>query len=376
MFPVDDLDKIIPSWFKFWSGQRKNEAGHIIDGTLMCIGDGPGVDAQGNEVPGTATWRDRRREPPKDEIITARDPATGLIKRRCWGTKCVDAGNCKQNMQVFCILPLVSPVDIYRIDTSSWRSMRSFFNTLNQCQMLGGRIAGRPYRVIKKEVPVPFWDKEKQQEFKSMKPLVFLEEWDHVEFLQLHGKQVASLQEQLAAGKINLRLPTAEEAALLPSPELYPTEPFSQAGEQKAAQAEVVQGKVDGAKALLTDPEVKAAIDEFEHYLGTKIGDKDRMMRIRKFESEPDPKAAVLAAVRGATTDLKARAAKPAAQAPLPPGWQDNSPPPNEAPPPPEAEAAPPQTPLAATKAAKPRAQPQRVAPNPNTPPPDADGII
>lgn len=355
VFPVDDLDLIIPSWFKYWSGQRRNDAGKIIDGTLVCIGDGPGKDQEGNEIAGVATWRDRGRSPPEDQMISQRDPQTGLIKRACWGTKCTDAGKCKQNMQVYCILPLVSPKDIYRIDTSSWRSMRSFFNTLNQMQMLGAKIAGRAFRVVKKEVPVTFWDKEKQKEFKSMKPLIFLEEWDQHEFLQLHGKHVESLQSQLAAGKIHLKLPSKEEAQLLPSPELYPTDPAAPPGADAPA---VTQTKVANAQSVVADPDVKAAFDDYAAVLGKPLTDKDRLILVRQKEGAPDLKTAVLEAIKKGKAEIQAKNEKHAEGK--------------------KVQAKPAAAPKTETKPAAPppAAVATKLAPNPNTPAPDADGIM
>lgn len=348
MFPVDDLDKVIPTWFKFWSGQKRDDAGNIKDGTLLCIGEGPGHDEQGNLVPGVATWRARDRMPPKDEMMGERDPHTGYIQRKCFGTKCVDAGNCKQNMQVYCILPRVSPTDIYRVDTSSWRSIRNFFNTLNQMQMLGGRIAFRPFKIVKKEVPVPFWDKEKQKEYKSMKPLMFLEEWDHVEFKQLHGAQVEQVQQLHLSGKIRLRLPTAEEAMVTPSHELYPTE--SSAAVAPAVDAVPVQPsaqqRVEVAKQLLEHPDVKAMLAEYENATNARMSDKEKLLRARQFENEKDPVAAILAAIRGGIENARSKAAKPAAAPPAP------------------------------AAAVKPAAVAPVTAAPPKGPQPDADGII
>lgn len=320
VFPTRDMERVVPHAYKFWSGGRMNEEGNIIDGVLKCIGNGSYTDETGVEIAGTADWRDKNNLPPKDEILTERDRRTGMVKRMCWGRNCVDYGNCKQNMTMYFTIPRVHPTDIYEMHTSSWSSINSVINLVNQVLMAKDDLVDTVFRIFKKPVPNSFWDREKQKEVKGVKDKVFMEEWDTEKFMIEHGAQV--IQARINAKKTSgqflaahhgpalaalaaASLPSREAAMLNRSAEQYPVEPPAIEVLAKDSSSGV------NVESLIDDPDLQLAFDEYARVIGSPLSAKDRLILIKKKEGAPDLKLEVLRTLRRRTEERRSQLQPP-----------------------------------------------------------------
>jgi len=288
-FPVNDPGRVAPSGFKAWSGQRRDAKGNIVDGVLKCAGDGSYKDEFDVVIPGEAEWMDRNSLPPEDEIIGERNPETGKVRRTCYGTTCVDykAGNCKRNMQMYVVLPLISRYYIYRIDTSARKSIESVVLRLNQTFMQGGDITQQVYEIYRKPTTVQRWNEKEKKMIKDLKPLMFMRELDTQDFMQLNGEAYSKAGLILGPKSLAKALPSPEEQKQSPSPDLYPTEPPA---------IEVVARTPGGdtPESLVDHPDLRLAFDEYGRLcLGHELSAKDRLILIKKKEGSPNLKEEV-----------------------------------------------------------------------------------
>lgn len=288
-FPGNDLNKVIPTWFKLWTPSLK-KGNEIVQGRLLCQGDGP-LDG----APGTAEWKDRNRMPVGD-VLGPRDPKTGFVKRPCMGKECPDAFDgkgypkCKQTMQVFCILPLVSFGDVYIISTSSWGSIRSFHNLLgwHQTAFNPDYIVFNYYKLAREEEAIRYFDKRESKEKDSVQYIMKLFHQDKEEFEAKYVDRLKNRQAQISAGSMSIYLPDHEEASQLPMDELYPMIEAPIVEEKTAEQL---------ADVVAQDEEVSNAFTLLETAMGKKFPPKARQIAVLKKIKEPDVKAAVLAEI-------------------------------------------------------------------------------
>ena len=284
MFPSNDIESVIPTWFRWFSAGQKDASGKVIGGKRICQGNGE-ID---KDTPGEATWFDRNRKPPEDEIISV-DVASGQIKRKCYGKFCVDArdekGNpkCKQGMQVFCILPRVGFYGVYEIDTTSWDTITAFDSALNWWLSLpGGSFRWQPFKIKKVEKVKTFYDARAQQEKTSKQQIMTLE--FNPQFEQIHGDDMRLKLGQLRNSE-QVMLPPAEELDELGMEDHYPVL-------DAAAQAHPAESPVT-VENLVDDPDLTLAFDEYGKLLGKEFTAKDKAMLIKKKEGAPDLKEVV-----------------------------------------------------------------------------------
>lgn len=311
-FPTTNIEQLIPTWYKYFNSSTKGSNGEIKTGSLVCIGDGP---LEG--CPGRATWMDRSRLP-SDGVLNngERDPKSGHIYRECWGKDCSDArdarGNtkCKQTMQVYCFLPLVSMSDIYVITTSSWYSIRSFHERLMWDQRANGPeyilgpvlrnnklTQGNYYKIIREVTETKYKDSVTGAEKKSTQYVMLLKGSSQEMFLNSNMPRLQLVASKMQYGAPMLALPTAEEAIHMPMEDIYPTI------EGKVEVPVVLQPSID--EVLLKDPEVLAAFDALAIAKGIKFTDKAKRQSILKKASQPDVKKAVLDEIAMAIASAK-----------------------------------------------------------------------
>jgi len=296
MFPVADPNKVLPTWYKLWTPSLK-KGNKIEQGRLLCKGDGP---YEGE--PGAAEWYDKIREPVSG-VIGARDPATGRIKRECWGKSCPDAfddrGNpkCKQAMQVFCILPRVSFGEVYIINTSSWGSIRSFHDWfIWHLTAFGPKyVTTNYYKIAREEEATRYFDKKENKEKNSIQYIMKLMPQDTKEFEMLYASRLSETKIMFQPGEAAKLLPTSEEADQMAMDEIYPCIDVSK--ESKPSPLQAAHTRLSKAEALLDDPDVVAAFSAFEAATGKVMDRKTRLMGVRARENEPDMKSAVLLAL-------------------------------------------------------------------------------
>lgn len=283
MFPSDNLDQIIPTWYKWFSGAVKNDKGAVIGGRLKCYGDGPEVTGE----PGIATHIDKM------------DPVTRRVPTRpCHGEACPDyfdhkgRQQCAKTMQVFCMLPLISMYGVFEIDTKSIHSILSFHRQLRFVKgMNGGVVKGLPFRIVRVETVTTYPD-PRTGEQRSGKQYI-MELHPDEDFKNRHGKELLG-KLQSTFSNSNILLPPADELILRPSGEAFALE------EGADAEAEVVPPKpaVVVAEEVANDPEVVALFEEYASILGKKFSDKARLIAVRKKEGAADLKGEVVETLR------------------------------------------------------------------------------
>lgn len=271
MFPSDDIESVIPTWWRWFSAGQKDSSGKVIGGKRICQGTGE-LD---QNTAGEATWFDRNRKPPEDEIISV-DAASGQIKRKCYGKYCVDAkdekGNpkCKQGMQVFCILPRVGFHGVFEIDTTSWDTITAFDSALNWWLSLpGGSFRWQPFKIKKVEKVKTFYDAKANVEKTSKQQIMTLEY--NAAFLTLHGDDMRHKLAQLQNNPQSMLPPAPEELADMTMEDNYPV-----------IEAAPSKPQPDEAQALLSDPDLVLAFDEFARVMETTFSAKDRLTLIKK----------------------------------------------------------------------------------------------
>jgi len=315
IFPSGFLDEVIPTWYKKYSASvmSGNEVKH---GKLMCFGDGP--DKSG--APGKATWKDRKTMPKSEGC--ARDQNTGNVARPCLGDKCPDAydskGNrvCKQTMQVFCILPLVSLVDLYVLNTSAWNSINSFHGLLRWHLKLVGPeyIQTNFYQVARVETAIPYIDKDNQEKM-GLHHVVKLFHLNRETFLELNGDKLRSSKASLEAGTFftgRALLPPPDEALLMPMDELYPLLSAKEAEEVEDQATDNTQAgpatltPEQRADEILNDAEMLEAFAELEKVTGKALSLRVRRLGVLDKKSSPDMKRAAIDAVHSKIASILA----------------------------------------------------------------------
>jgi len=289
VFPSDDLEQSAPAALKWYGAGVKGKDGKTIGGKPKCIGNGP--DSAGN--PGIA------------KFYAKADPATGVVPHRpCLGEKCPDwndsKGNrqCKPAMTAYVMLPKVSPFGVFAIHTTSWNSIRSFYDQLNWIKQLNGdRIALIPFKLVKLEKKVTYYDHKLQREESKAQWIMQLKPNENKEeLLALRGTLDA-----LAKARLSWSAPSVE--ALPPGLEDHYQVVDEVVADQQAASA---LSKMT-AEAVSQDPEVVAAFVRMEQAMDCKLSPKDRLMLVRKKESKPNVKEAVLAGVEVAIAAAQAK---------------------------------------------------------------------
>ena len=287
LFPADDLEASVPTWLKWYGAGMKGKDGKVVGGKLKCIGNGPGADG----LPGQAKWFDKT------------DQATGVVPARaCLGEQCPDwndgKGNrqCKPSMTVYVMLPKVSPFGVFAIHTTSWNSIRSFYDQLQWIKNLNnGKIALIPFKLVKTEKKVKFFDQKKGGESEKIQWIMTLKPNEN-------KAEIAALAETLG------RLHQAKLTWAAPAPELLAggVEDSYIALDAESVETQVhTEQKRATAEQIAQDLEVIGAFSRMEAALGRALTPKDRLILVRKKEGEANVKEAVLAAIENAITSAK-----------------------------------------------------------------------
>lgn len=296
VFPSDDMEAVMPTWLKWYGTGTKGRDGKVLGGNLKCMGNGP--DAAGN--PGEA------------KHFLKKDPQTGVVPTRpCLGEKCPDwldgKGNkqCKPAMQIYVMLPKVSPFGVFRIDTTSWLSIREFYNQIEWVRQLNnGRIALIPFKLVKAQREVKYFDPKSGKEEKKAQWIMLLKPNED-------QKQIEGMRQNLELlGRAALSW--RPDQALLEAPM---DDNYATIDAEAAGKAEASAQNVRTAESVANDPEVSAAFDRLGKVRGTALTAKDRIIMVRKKEKEPNVKEAVLAGLNHAIAELEKKKGAQAAPA-------------------------------------------------------------
>lgn len=114
LFFSTDLEMIAPHYYKLFKGGYKDDKGNIVGGELLCKGNGD-----------TA------------EHYSKRDHLTRIVpKRQCLAEHCPDwcdsrgVQQCKPALNLRFFMPLVHPMNIYQIDTTSVNNIKAIIGIL------------------------------------------------------------------------------------------------------------------------------------------------------------------------------------------------------------------------------------------------------
>lgn len=325
IFPVDDPEIALPTYLRWYSGGMVKGDGTKVDGKLRCKGNGP--DEHGN--PGMA------------EFYAGKDPVTGIVPTRpCLGDKCPDwndqRGNrqCKPGMNIYVILPRVNWTGVYRLDTTSWNSIRRFHDQIAFiASMNGGSFRGIPLKMVKEQITARYIDKGGVE--KTSTPYIVTLK-SNERFLELHGDQVREKLSWIREGT-QLMLPSAKETVHSFMDDNYPMY------DDEAVQGEVIDtspapSKLDVSMQVSKDPEVNRLFDHLESLTGKNFSPQARLISVRKKEDSKDIKAEVIATLKDMIQQASCREKAPQPTTPevmeMPASASLNvEPPVNEAPP-------------------------------------------
>lgn len=294
-FPGDDLEIVLPTWFKSYGAGRKDQTGRIIGGKLNCMGNGPRTDVI-DELPVTS--------PGTAQHFAARDPVTRVVPiRPCMGQECPDyiAKKCRQTMKAIVILPRVSIYGAYEIDTSSWHSIKNFDSQIHHIMSTRGSIKFFPFKIYRSETvtthPENGVDVTKIHHIMKIRP--------NENLYELHGEEIRRKIEQFQTASFLLPA-SAEEINKRPFEDHFPVLP--EGSSDDVVDVDTGSPQKQGAQDILNDPEVQQAFAAYEQISGKKFSTEVRLKAIDKKKGEADPKAAVLSEINRIVTDLTAKA--------------------------------------------------------------------
>lgn len=293
MFPSDDLNLVMPHFYKWYSGGVKAKNGDIIGGKLNCYGDGDVA-----------------------HHLAKRDPVSRVVPTRtCAAEKCPDwigsngIQQCKAAMSVFVILPRVSLLGMYQIDTTSKTSIQNFVNQMYSLKDTWGTFRKSHFILYRDPTPIRHIDAKSGEEKSSVHNILRVRPDES--FTKMHGAELQHRVTALLSGTIEL----PKEQLLIESPmednyamEALPAPP---------------PPSVDAALVAANDPSLSQMFDAICALRKVKNTEKVRLLTARKFEKETDIKSALKAYL---TSELEKGA--PAAPANKPPDPVPVTPPP------------------------------------------------
>lgn len=272
IFPDDDLNKIIPTWLKWFSGGTKDDKGEMRGGKLRCYGDGPGP----NNEPGEAVYLEKK------------DPITGISPMRpCMGPRCPDwkslngRQQCDKVMQVVCLLPFAGVTDgVFVITTRSVISIQSFHDVVIWAKKFNkGSVKGIPFKIFREEETITFMDPNGQQKT-SIQHIMKLARNEGL-YSRLPQETVQQLHSVLSE---RILLPSADEMVALAAPIV--------SDEENTIDAEAP--RMMTAQDVIAMPEIVGLFEILENISNKKFTEKSRLLAIRKLEGAADLKEAAI----------------------------------------------------------------------------------
>jgi hypothetical protein len=268
VFPSNDLSEVADTSLSYWKGVY-DKSGKLVPATKpACRSErGPGMDG----TPGEAIWYDRNSLPPKEDMLSDRDPVNGYIKRVCRGEECChwedDKGRpmCKASMVLKFFVPMTGYFDLYRCVTHSKNSMGEIYSYLSSFVISQpGGLLGKVFRLYKEGSVVSRWDDKKKAEVKTVMPILKIKQ--DREFVAKFGDEMtARFKRNNEVMPVFISSGTPTDTVFLPPPD-----DGSEDGvvfvDDEPAQAEMAPAQ--RADLVLQDPEVWEAFDKLEAVMG------------------------------------------------------------------------------------------------------------
>lgn len=287
IFPVDDLNKVMPYWYKWYGGGVKDKEGNIIGGKLNCYGDGDVA-----------------------HHLAKRDPISRVVPtRKCLGDQCPDwrdgkgTQQCKPAMSVFVILPRVSLLGVFQIDTTSKAAIQNFVDQMYLLKETWGTFCRNHFIIYRDPTMMAFVDKDgKEQRREHYILRVRPDESFQKNYGDALAKRIASMKPE------NLLLPSEQTLIEAPMEDNYPVE----------APAALEAPKVDAMKVVAEDQGLAPLFEELCTLRKKSNTDKTRLMTARKFETHADPRGALKSYLLAEIAKAKPAEAPKAADLPPP----------------------------------------------------------
>jgi hypothetical protein len=266
LFVSDDLDKVMPHWYKLYGKGIQNKQGEIIGGKLLCYGDG------------AIAYHTERK-----------DPTTGVVPtRQCLAESCPDWGKgCKPTMSLLVMLPMVSLRGFFKIDTSSVVSIQNFINMMYGLKETWGTFKNAPFVIYREETAMTINDKKTGKEQKTVQYIMKIRPDET--FANRHGEALQLKMKDLVNGA--LMLPdTTKDLIEAPMEDHFPVD--KETGEIK--QLPPAEDKVQKSKAIAEDPDVLPLFSELCTLKNATNTEQKRLLTARKYEKEEDQKGALI----------------------------------------------------------------------------------
>jgi len=284
MFPMDDPESIIPTFFKWYAAGIKGKDGDIIGGKLLCYGTGPKPctpcesHPDGFE-PGTA-WHLAKRDP-----LTRVVPTRGCMAERCPDWMGPKNQQCRQSMKVFVILPRVSWYGAYEIDTTSWYSIRSFNEMVKWVRKCNkDQIRMIPFKIIREEEATNFFDTKTGKERQGRQYIMKLK--PNETFFTKFGE---SVREKAALAF------KASEQYLLPDKQVLIERPMEDHHELQHQEQTALPPPAAKIEEISEHPEILPLFTELCKLRNVNNTQKKRLLTAKQFEQNPDPVKALKA---------------------------------------------------------------------------------
>ena len=252
-----------PYFLKWYTGGYMDSNGERHGGDLQCRGDG--------EVA---------------YHYAAKDKLTGEVPtRKCLYQNCPDWGKgCKEAMNIFCILPLVSSLDVYQIDSTSKTNIMEFHSNLKFIEERYGRVDKFTYRIFRYQKDMEYFDK-KSQSLKKTKPWLLGIDIGYGFSEQFKDKLIAAEKYLATAEYTAPRISYSEALPRLidaPMEDNYPLLEHNKVWSD------------DELKEICNLPDVVAAFDALAAKKGKENNERNRFLTIKRFHESENPHTEII----------------------------------------------------------------------------------
>lgn len=311
-FLHNDMESIAPHYFMLFGGGHKGPDGKMKGGELWCKGDK--ITAQ---------------------HFKNRDMATGITpERTCLGPDhCPDGKDCRPQLRLFFMLPLVDPRSIYEIDSNSMYNIKEIVGSLSTeiafDRRNGTNLFTRSvFKLSKVSKQMKYFDAKSQSEKKSDNFILNIERYDN--FFVEHSQKLLERDQRISAqlsysptgalgggmaiqgGSVNLLGNNVPDANMQQIPQMGQT-----------------SDTLTRMKEIANDQEVVMAFNRLAELVNRKLPvETTRLATVRKFETKPDPRSAVMEYLNAEINKAlaKTQQAPQAPQAPQTPAPQAQEP--------------------------------------------------
>lgn len=259
--PTDEVDDVMPNFYKWFKGGKTDREGNLIGGELQCWGDG---------ITGHL-----RRDMDK---VTRVVPTRPCLGRDCQDWKHNKKPQCKPIMDLFIVLPRVSLLGVYRISSSSWHTIQNFHNQLTLIKRTWGKLTNIPFLIYREVKHIQYED---DGVTKSSKPAIMMIK-PFEQFTELYG---AAVEAKVKALTSSTWKPNHELLLASAPVDLYPIT------HQETADGRILQieeAKVVGVEEIAESPELADLFIKLTALKKKENTPKLRLLTTRKYENEPN----------------------------------------------------------------------------------------